>query len=435
MNIDSQIRRRGLRRSATVIAMITAVTFGLSGQSLHSAALSLSTVPIAARAAVAPALAATVPAATPQVVAVPSSGLLFGASAYDTSGLNLPTLESQVGRTMAIERGYSQWNDPQPSTKVINDVSAGRTALISIRPQLQDGTKISWAAVASGADDAAIQAQARGLASVNAPVMLSFHHEADLSSGYGTADEFRAAFRHYVAVVRSTGEQNISFVLILSAADYGSQIANWYPGDDVVDWAGADAYNFGACKSGVGPWRSFAAAVAPFEAWGAKHDKPQVLAEWASAENPSDPGAKAQWITDAATVMKSWRQLHATSYFDQVGSCDWRLTSSTSAMAAFTALATSTYANATASARLVPSVSGRKVSWQASASTGSHYITGHGVTSWSFSAGDGTAVTTGTGRSTSISHTYKSAGTYLATLTVRDNAGDSSTTHVSVNLT
>ena len=368
-----------------------------------------------------------------RVATVPASGLLFGAAAYDSSGLNLPTLESQVGRTLAIERAYSQWNDAQPSSKVLNDVNVGRIPLISIRPQLEDGTKISWAGVASGADDAAIQAQARGLASVNAPVMLAFHHEADLASGYGSAADFRAAFRHYVAVVRATGESNISFVVILASSSYGSPIANWYPGDDVVDWAGADAYNFGSCHSGPSQWRSFATAVAPFEAWGAAHDKPQVLAEWASPEDPAQPDRKAQWINDAASVMRSWPQLHAASYFDETGSCDWRVTTSTSALQAFTALATSVFANAGATARLVPTASGRKVSWLASASTGSHYITGHGVTSWSFTPGDGSAVSAGTGRSTTISHTYR-AGNYTATLIVRDAAGGSATTHASVTV-
>src|ERR1700710_2090912 len=78
-------------------------------------------------------------AAAGRPAAVPSSGVLFGAAAYDSSGLTLPTLESQIGRTMAIERAYSQWNDAQPSSKVLNDVSVGRIPLISIRPQLEDG--------------------------------------------------------------------------------------------------------------------------------------------------------------------------------------------------------------------------------------------------------------------------------------------------------
>lgn len=365
--------------------------------------------------------------------AVPASGMLFGAAVYSPSGANIDTLETSLGRTLAIERVYSQWDSAQPSARVRADVAKGRVPLVSIRPQLISGTKLSWAAVASGRYDAAIRAQARGLKSVNQPVLLAFHHEADLAGGYGTAAQFRAAFRHYVSVVRATGASNISFVVVLAANSYGSSIGNWYPGDDVVDWAGADAYNFGSCRPGALAWRSFATATANFRTWGAHHDKPQLLAEWGSAEDPSVSGRKARWITDAGAEMRSWKNLHAASYFDEKGSCDWRLSTSTSASAALRALARSTFANPVPSARLTLStLTGKSAKWVASASTGSAHTTGTGISSWSFSAGDGSGVSRGTGHPGTISHDYGSANTYSATLTVRDGTGRMSTTHTSV---
>jgi hypothetical protein len=358
-----------------------------------------------------------------------SAGLLFGASSHAATGLDITDVESQVGRTLAIERGYSRWDDAQPSTKVRNDVAVGRTPLLSISPQRANGAKLSWAGIASGAYDGEIAAQARGLASVGVRVLLAFHHEADLAGGYGSAADFRAAFRHYVAVVRSTGASNISFVVVLSAGAYGSKINDWYPGDDVVDYAGADAYNFGACRPGAIPWRSFATAVAPFRTWGEKHQKPLVLAEWGSAEDAATPGRKAQWIKDAGDVMRAWPQLRAASYFDQSGSCDWRLTTSSAALAAYRDLARSVVANASPTARLVGSVSSRTVTWRPTGSTGALHITGHGVTRWTFTPGDGTPSTSGTGTPPALTHRYGAAGSFTATLTVSDGTGRSATTH------
>ena len=69
-----------------------------------------------------------------------------------------------------------------------------------------------------------------------------------------------------------------------------------------------------------------------------------MLAEWGSAEDPALAGRKAQWITEAGATMRSWPMLKAAAYFDEPGSCNWRLDSSSSSQAAFTTLATSSWA-------------------------------------------------------------------------------------------
>jgi hypothetical protein len=229
---------------------------------------------------------------------------------------------------------------------------------------------------------------------------------------------------------------NISFVLVLSGYSYSASIIpTWYPGDDVVDWAGADSYNFGACSATRPPWRSFATAVGPFRTWGAAHNKPQVLAEWGSAEDSTTPGRKAQWITDAGTYMQSWTELHAASYFDEKGSCDWSLDTSASANAAFKALALSAGANAGATARLsATGLTGLQQVWTGAASTGSHHVTGTGVSSWTLSAGDGTVSTSGIGQPAVLSHLYAKTGTYTATLTITDDSGASATTTSKVSV-
>jgi hypothetical protein len=368
---------------------------------------------------------------------VPAQGLLFGAASYHPDdGTGITALESSLGRTLAIARVYAQWDTAEPTSSVVANAAAGRTTLLSVVPQLSSGTKISWAAVASGSQDAQIRRQIIGLRTAGYPVLLAFHHEADLSSGYGTSTQFRSAFRHYVAVARATGESNISFVVVLAAASYGSEISSWYPGDDVVDWAGADSYNFGACSPGRPAWRSFATATQNIRTWGEAHHKPQVLAEWGSAEDPHVAGRKAQWIADAGAVMRHWTHLRAASYFDEPGSCNWQLDTSASSASAYRTLARSVVANGGPTATLVVAAvsTARTATFSTVGSTGSDHTTGTGVTRWSFAAGDASGVRRGSGQPSTITHRYAHAGTYSATLTVRDAAGRLSTTHRSVRV-
>lgn len=281
-------------------------------------------------------------------VSTPTSGLILGAASYAPATATSPvqsivSLEAALGRTLGVDRSYSQWDDVQPSAAVGRDVAAGRLPLLSIRPQLHSGTKLAWSSVASGSRDDVIRAQARGLRAVNHAVLLAFHHEADLQSGYGAAADFRAAFRHYVTVFRAEGATNVAFTVVLAGATYGSAIDSWYPGDDVVDWLGADSYNFAACSPGRLAWRSFDKATAAFHRWGASRHKPMLLAEWGSAEDVRQPGRKAEWINDAARVVGAWPELVA--YFDQAGSCNWRLASSASSWQAVKDFALSPQAN------------------------------------------------------------------------------------------
>src|SRR2546423_5915145 len=85
---------------------------------------------------------------------VPAQGLLFGGFATKSPGQTavqaFAGLEAQVGRTMAVDRSYSLWDDVQPSTMLLDDAAKGRVPLLSIKPQRSAGSTISWSAVASG---------------------------------------------------------------------------------------------------------------------------------------------------------------------------------------------------------------------------------------------------------------------------------------------
>jgi hypothetical protein len=164
----------------------------------------------------------------------------------------------------------------------------------------------------------------------------------------------------------------------------------------------------------------------PFYQWGSAHQKPLVLAEYGSAADPTDPGRRAQWLRDTDATFRSWPNLRAVSYFDSVGTCDWRLGADDAASTAFRDLARSAYANGAPSAwlRAATPVGPAPLAetFDLSQSTGADWATGRGVDSWTLDFGDGSAPQTGVGNPTTVDHTY-AAGTWTATLTVRGGAG------------
>ena len=229
---------------------------------------------------------------------IPASGALFGAAISNGSAATFTALDAKAGRTLDYLRLYSHWNAPMPSYLLKWAVENGRIPLLSIDTTNMDGSFVPWTSIASGSQDASIIAQARALKALRVPILLSFEHEPEVAPPRDTPSEFVAAWRHYVDVFRAAGASNVRFVLILVSDTYASGlVSQFYPGDSYVDWVGADGYNYDQCGGNRLAWRSFATIFAGLNTFGIAHAKPVVIAEWASVEDPAQPGRKAQWIS------------------------------------------------------------------------------------------------------------------------------------------
>jgi hypothetical protein len=368
---------------------------------------------------------------------VPARGVLFGAglpttgSSQDTEA-TLSDQEDMLSRKLDLHRVYRLWDDQEPDAVLRTDVLRGRTPVLSIKPRYRDGRQVSWASIARGEADQTIAAQADGLRELGAPLFLAFHHEPDLSSNasYGTAADFVAAWRHYKAVFAARGAGNVAFAWIVTTSTFGRPgvTDTFYPGDDAVDWIGLDAFNWFGCSAGQSTnWRSLATITAPFATWARAHDKPLMLAEWGSVEDPAQPGRKAGWLRDALALAKAWPQLKAMSYLDAHGSCPWWVDSTSSAAAAFIEIGTDPWTHPRPSPLLVPSTqlgpAPLTVHFDGSASTGTDSATGTGTTSWALDFGDGSPVALGAGRPPAdLGHAYP-AGLFTARLVVMDGTG------------
>jgi hypothetical protein len=384
---------------------------------------------------------AAVPAgsAAAPTLAVPTTGALFGAFANPSAdGYQTPStftaLEATAGRQFDVDRVYANWDTPQPTGQLVWDVASGVIPLLSIGPIDASGSEVPWAQIASGGDDATIVAQAKGLASLGAPVLLAFDHEANLHYGSGTPADYVAAWRHYVTVVRQDAP-NVSFVLILSHFAYDQNtIASWYPGNSYVDWLGADGYNHDSCGARTTGWQSFRSIFSAFHSFAVAHRKPAVVAEWASVEDPSVPGRKAAWITAAGQTMERWPQIKAASYLDSYGTqpkCDWPLTSSASATQAFAALGAQSYFHPRPTVSLSPSTAAGAAPFAVKFSTAGTAGTIHPITSWALNFGDGATVSGPGPPPTTVAHTY-AASDDTATLSVTDSSGQSDLANASV---
>ncbi len=288
-------------------------------------------------AALALAAAVSLAVAAPAALAgsiVPASGVYLGAFANEPGGIT--TLETAIGRTLALDRTYVPWTFTGWSNRIAPDKAAGRI------PELawSAAPTTTAAAIAAGTQDGVILAAARAMRDSGTQIMLVPWYEFDQPRGHkrfiGGPKRVVAAWRHMVGLFRAVGATNVHFIWTPMAYDFGPyanvNAAAFYPGNAYVHWIGADAYNF----PGV-PFRTQAELLDPALAFAHKHAKPFIVGETASLSSNAETPA---WIE----AYGSWAALHphvkAITYFDSISpkGNDFRLIAHASVLAAFAAL-------------------------------------------------------------------------------------------------
>ena len=291
-------------------------------------------------------------AGSAQSPSLPTSGALFGAFVQTGTHTGpdrrsaLTSFESLVGRQMAIERVYYQWDQAWPTADDAWTRDAGRIPYISWNAKRTDGTFVKWADIASGAYDAVILARAADLIAFGGPMIFTFNHEPENDAVAGTPADFIAAFRHIRSIFETAGVANVTYAWTMMAWSFRVGTADqFYPGADVVDVIAADGYNWYTCPNHDDPWRSFTEVFGPFHAFGQQHGKPMVIAEWGGREDPAVPGRKATWFDEASTQLKQWPDIAGVIYFDADKGCSRWVDSSPSSLASFQAMGADPYFN------------------------------------------------------------------------------------------
>jgi beta-mannanase len=169
-------------------------------------------------------------------------------------------------------------------------------------------------------------------------VFVRFAHEMNgnwYPWGWGidgnTPAAFKAAWRHLVEIFRAAGATNVRWVWCPYASNsHPNQYRRFYPGDQWVDWAGLDGFNWGTHSV----WQSFTQIFAePYERVARLTSRPIMIGEVGAAEAG---GNKARWISRSfSRVLPRYSHVRALVWFDSADSrANFRVDSSEASLAA-----------------------------------------------------------------------------------------------------
>ncbi len=279
---------------------------------------------------------------------VPPCGAWWGTYAGDSPG-DLTRREALIGRRFDLVHAYHDFDDVFP-TPAEASLTPQRWLFYDWDNRIFGREGICWGAIAAGAYDHAIDAEAAALRAFGQPVFLSFAAEPEDNVGQacapdrtggvnGTARQFVQAWRHVHDRMVAAGATKVIWVWNVSGASGGDAL-QLYPGDAYVDWIAWDPYNWYRCDGRRGPWASWSDKVGPFydaltEA--GLTGKPWMLAEYGSAEDPVSASRKGDWFRVLPQQARTDRPLiKAVVYFDRDhGDCKWNIDSSPTAAAGF----------------------------------------------------------------------------------------------------
>ena len=307
---------------------------------------------------------ATAPACTVGAKLVPTCNILWGAAAGGFTSTPperaLKEWDAKAGRTSAILHSYHVGDQLFPTkAEIALADDAGTPRLLFTNWKVAAGT--TWARVAAGGADARIDRLATYLkANYTNKFFMALHHEPEndviATAGSGmTAKDYAAMYRHTVQRLRADGVSNVVFVLAYMSYEPWFNQSWWgdlYPGDDVIDWIGIDAYlSAGPSRFHNEPFtglmdRTTQPAKFPgFYQWATtKHPaKPLMLAEWGIFENTAgDRTIKPKLFDTVLPNLSRYPALKALVAFDspstQTGG-DLRIDSSPAALSAFRKIA------------------------------------------------------------------------------------------------
>jgi len=285
------------------------------------------------------------------VLLVPPSGVTFGSFVGDG---DVAGLEALLGRKIAIHHNFFSWGDDY-SGPMSQDFNAGRVPLVTWEAW-QNSVGTSLDQIVAGTLDSVIHRNAAAVKALRKPFFLRWGHEMNGNwypwsgsmngAAAGGAAKFIAAYRHIHDVFKADGALNTLWVFCPNVSsvpgDDWNGWANYYPGDDYVDWMCVDGYNWGTTMTGSS-WQAFQAIFSGIYPGLAAKNKPIIVAETASTEMGGD---KAAWITAILPALKgSFPAIKAFVWFDINKETDWRINSSPASQTAFVSIVSDPYFN------------------------------------------------------------------------------------------
>jgi O-antigen/teichoic acid export membrane protein len=244
---------------------------------------------------------------------VPAQGAYLGAYVQPALYTSRGTIDAvhgfqrAVGHRIDLVHVYDKWNKPFPTAADRFFVRHGKVLLLTW------GGSPDTRAIIAGRDDAMIRARAEAVKRLRRPILLEFRHEMDRPNLQWTIHgpaSYIKAWDHIRSIFTAAGATNVSWVWCPTG--FGFEVGRaqaFYPGNSEVDWVCADVY----ANSTAQPLR---AAAGPFLQWARHTRKPVIIGEFAVKGHS---GGWAAWLTAAAELARSDRQIRAMAYFDGDG--------------------------------------------------------------------------------------------------------------------
>jgi hypothetical protein len=248
------------------------------------------------------------------------------------------SLQEQIGRTFGGQRLYTNMDLTLPMSVDRSMEQQGKVDYHNVNSWTLDGAgnKVcnSWADIAAGKDDAWWAQQASNLKAWGYPVLFSFTHEPTVDSANhpqcGTADEYRAAYDHVWQIFQDRNVTNVKWVWTLTSSTFNGANGGpdaWRPAH--YDYVGVDGYNH------ADHWRSPQEIFQTAQDFAAAHGKPLLVGEIGCDELAGNPQAKADWLTQAADLFRSYGDVSAIMWTNTGNGGNYWLDSTSQSLAAF----------------------------------------------------------------------------------------------------
>lgn len=259
-----------------------------------------------------PPVAGTASGAQPgQAPQPPAAGALLGAYVKPTGAADqaaqiraFQQFETSIGHQLAIVHTYHTWQVPFPNDVDRWAASTGHLPLIS-------WNGVDTRDIVAGRYDDLIKQRAQDVKALNHQVLLEWRWEMDrpdVASIVHSPADYIAAWDHIHKIFADSGATNIGWVWCPTAFGFAhDRAAQFYPGDDEVDWVCADAY---AGKE----YTPLSTVLGPFLAWAAGHPKPVLIGEFGAVEGAGDQ--RASWLQQLAQEAPKMPAVRAYVYFN-----------------------------------------------------------------------------------------------------------------------
>ncbi|GAB2615072.1 hypothetical protein GCM10009696_20940 [Kocuria himachalensis] len=271
-----------------------------------------------------------------------------------------PAFTTMIGAAPQWMLLFRDWTHESPPVGALEAVRAqGATPVLTWEPwyappmdtapaDASHQPAFALARMAAGDHDHRIGTWAEALASWGHDVVLRFAHEMNghwYPWGAGvlgnTADQYVRAWHHVHDTFAAAGAANVRWcwapnIPASGPSTDGARLADFFPGDDVVDVLGIDGYNWGFPNpplSWTTPAELFDPGLAELRGLGTR--LPIVVTETASAEGHGPGHSKAEWISQLFDYLDRQGDVRGVLWFHERKERDWRVDSSPAAETAY----------------------------------------------------------------------------------------------------